>query len=268
MAFFKQNTHSYAWLCVRSSGFSPLRGHHEEGQSKASEQVWWEHRHVHWILQTLRDNLLWWHFLHHHDQLCEVKDRHKINDLNNPEPSYFNLFLKLFIIWELCLASVIAMAAAANGFLYLVSLREFMPKTLGVDPSPFTVRKPEETGKYVLGWVCCGGSPASEVQTLLLFVPFYKCGQQQEQQRWDAAPEEDCRQRTSSSKRGGHQQHVGRWFRGGSRWWCISVPAFYPHQTAHRVWREQPHSRGMKTSLDEHKEHTKHVNVIVALFSV
>uniref|UniRef100_A0A3B3SS35 FIG4 phosphoinositide 5-phosphatase n=1 Tax=Paramormyrops kingsleyae TaxID=1676925 RepID=A0A3B3SS35_9TELE len=27
------------------------------------------------------------------------------------------------------------------------SAREFMPKTVGVDPSPFTVRKPEETGK-------------------------------------------------------------------------------------------------------------------------
>lgn len=36
----------------------------------------------------------------------------------------------------------------------LFSWREFMPKTLGVDPSPFTVRKPEETGKSVLGWVC------------------------------------------------------------------------------------------------------------------
>uniref|UniRef100_A0A3Q2NN34 FIG4 phosphoinositide 5-phosphatase n=1 Tax=Fundulus heteroclitus TaxID=8078 RepID=A0A3Q2NN34_FUNHE len=31
------------------------------------------------------------------------------------------------------------------------SARELMPKTLGVDPSPFTVRKPEETGKSVLG---------------------------------------------------------------------------------------------------------------------
>ncbi|XP_034017719.1 polyphosphoinositide phosphatase [Thalassophryne amazonica] len=30
------------------------------------------------------------------------------------------------------------------------STREFMPKTVGVDPSPFTVRKPEETGKSVL----------------------------------------------------------------------------------------------------------------------
>ncbi|CAB1340058.1 unnamed protein product, partial [Coregonus sp. 'balchen'] len=27
------------------------------------------------------------------------------------------------------------------------SARELMPKTVGVDPSPFTVRKPEETGK-------------------------------------------------------------------------------------------------------------------------
>lgn len=31
------------------------------------------------------------------------------------------------------------------------SAKEFMPKTVGVDPSPFTVRKPEETGKSVLG---------------------------------------------------------------------------------------------------------------------
>uniref|UniRef100_A0AAX7VGA8 SAC domain-containing protein n=1 Tax=Astatotilapia calliptera TaxID=8154 RepID=A0AAX7VGA8_ASTCA len=29
--------------------------------------------------------------------------------------------------------------------------REFMPKTVGADPNPFTVRKPEETGKSVLG---------------------------------------------------------------------------------------------------------------------
>uniref|UniRef100_A0A3B5LDE0 FIG4 phosphoinositide 5-phosphatase n=1 Tax=Xiphophorus couchianus TaxID=32473 RepID=A0A3B5LDE0_9TELE len=31
------------------------------------------------------------------------------------------------------------------------SARDFMPKSVGVDPSPFTVRKPEETGKSVLG---------------------------------------------------------------------------------------------------------------------
>ena len=28
---------------------------------------------------------------------------------------------------------------------------DFMPKTFGIDPSPFTVRKPDETGKSVLG---------------------------------------------------------------------------------------------------------------------
>ncbi|MEE6476002.1 hypothetical protein FKM82_010936 [Ascaphus truei] len=31
------------------------------------------------------------------------------------------------------------------------SARDFMPKNVGIDPSPFTVRKPEETGKSVLG---------------------------------------------------------------------------------------------------------------------
>ncbi|KAM8847549.1 polyphosphoinositide phosphatase [Synchiropus picturatus] len=41
------------------------------------------------------------------------------------------------------------------------SAREFMPKTLGVDPSPFTVRKPEETGKSVLG------NKSSKEETLL-----------------------------------------------------------------------------------------------------
>uniref|UniRef100_A0AAQ4P4W6 SAC domain-containing protein n=1 Tax=Gasterosteus aculeatus aculeatus TaxID=481459 RepID=A0AAQ4P4W6_GASAC len=41
------------------------------------------------------------------------------------------------------------------------SAREFMPKTVGVDPSPFTVRKPEETGKSVLG------SKSSKEETLL-----------------------------------------------------------------------------------------------------
>uniref|UniRef100_A0A8P4GLB8 SAC domain-containing protein n=1 Tax=Dicentrarchus labrax TaxID=13489 RepID=A0A8P4GLB8_DICLA len=39
--------------------------------------------------------------------------------------------------------------------------REFMPKTVGVDPSPFTVRKPEETGKSVLG------NKTSKEETLL-----------------------------------------------------------------------------------------------------
>lgn len=29
--------------------------------------------------------------------------------------------------------------------------RDFMPKNVGIDPSPFTVRKPDETGKSVLG---------------------------------------------------------------------------------------------------------------------
>uniref|UniRef100_A0A8D3BZV0 SAC domain-containing protein n=1 Tax=Scophthalmus maximus TaxID=52904 RepID=A0A8D3BZV0_SCOMX len=41
------------------------------------------------------------------------------------------------------------------------SAREFMPKTVGVDPSPFTVRKPEETGKSVLG------NKSSKDETLL-----------------------------------------------------------------------------------------------------
>ncbi|KAM5256122.1 polyphosphoinositide phosphatase [Ctenodactylus gundi] len=31
------------------------------------------------------------------------------------------------------------------------SARDFMPKTVGIDPSPFTVRKPDETGKLALG---------------------------------------------------------------------------------------------------------------------
>uniref|UniRef100_A0A8C2ZII7 FIG4 phosphoinositide 5-phosphatase n=1 Tax=Cyclopterus lumpus TaxID=8103 RepID=A0A8C2ZII7_CYCLU len=41
------------------------------------------------------------------------------------------------------------------------STREFMPKTVGVDPSPFTVRKPEETAKSVLG------NKSSKEETLL-----------------------------------------------------------------------------------------------------
>uniref|UniRef100_A0A669DJQ6 FIG4 phosphoinositide 5-phosphatase n=1 Tax=Oreochromis niloticus TaxID=8128 RepID=A0A669DJQ6_ORENI len=41
------------------------------------------------------------------------------------------------------------------------SAREFMPKTVGADPNPFTVRKPEETGKSVLG------SKSSKEETVL-----------------------------------------------------------------------------------------------------
>uniref|UniRef100_A0AAY5KIY4 SAC domain-containing protein n=1 Tax=Esox lucius TaxID=8010 RepID=A0AAY5KIY4_ESOLU len=40
--------------------------------------------------------------------------------------------------------------------------REFMPKTVGVDPSPFTVRKPEETGKSAVT-----GSKSSKEETVL-----------------------------------------------------------------------------------------------------
>lgn len=121
-----------ACVCVHSSGFSPLRGHYEEGQSEEGEQVWWQHRHIHWILQTLRDNLLWRHILHRHDQLCKVKDHHQSS------------------VWLLFLPMQGQLMAFPIWFHY----REFMPKTVGVDPSPFTVRKPEETGKYVLAWVC------------------------------------------------------------------------------------------------------------------
>uniref|UniRef100_A0A3P8YJY7 SAC domain-containing protein n=1 Tax=Esox lucius TaxID=8010 RepID=A0A3P8YJY7_ESOLU len=42
------------------------------------------------------------------------------------------------------------------------SAREFMPKTVGVDPSPFTVRKPEETGKSAVT-----GSKSSKEETVL-----------------------------------------------------------------------------------------------------
>lgn len=201
----------------------------------------------------------------------------KINKKNSLyKPVYFSLLFKLFIMWVLCFASVIAMAAPADGFPDLFPLREFMPKTVGVDPSPFTVRKPEETGKSVLGWVCLHAAVDGWLLkfTRNLFLTSYKCGQQQEQQRRDLNPEEDCSQRTASSKRGGHQQHIGGWLRGGSGWWCVSVPALYPHQTAHRVWREQPDARGMKppkiwwfykASIQQHENQ---VNVILALFGV
>lgn len=144
----------FVCVCVCSSGSSPLWGHHEEGQSEESEQIWWEHRHIHGILQTLWAHLLWRHILHCHDQLCKVKDRHKnqLSLISRLQPLYFSL-LKLFM-WELCFSSVITMATRADGFPDLFLLREFMPKSVGVDPSPFTVRKPEETGKSVLGWVC------------------------------------------------------------------------------------------------------------------
>lgn len=71
--------------------------------------------------------------------------------------------------------------------------------------------------------------------------------QKQEQQGGDAAPEEDSSQCSSSPEWRGHQQHVRGRLGGGPRWRRLRVPAFYTHQTVHRVWREHTHPRGMKS---------------------
>lgn len=111
-------------MCVLSSGSSPLWGHHEEGQSEESEQIWWEHRHIHRILQTLWAHLLWRHILHYHDQLCKVKVRPKNKQpLNSRLQPLSCSLLKQFIMRELCFACVIAMATTAGWLSWFVSLK-------------------------------------------------------------------------------------------------------------------------------------------------
>lgn len=71
---------------------------------------------------------------------------------------FFSLIGFLFWMWR-CLSLLlfssllVLMLMVVLVIFFFFQWREFMPKTLGVDPSPFTVRKPEETGKSVLGWV-------------------------------------------------------------------------------------------------------------------
>lgn len=70
---------------------------------------------------------------------------------------FFLLIGFLFWMWRCLSLLLFSSCADVNGcacdLFYFFQWREFMPKTVGVDPSPFTVRKPEETGKSVLGWV-------------------------------------------------------------------------------------------------------------------
>lgn len=71
--------------------------------------------------------------------------------------------------------------------------------------------------------------------------------QKQEQQGGDTAPEEDSSQCSPSPEWRGHQQHVRGRLGRGPRWRRLCVPAFYTHQTVHRVWREHTYPRGMKS---------------------
>lgn len=124
--FLNTDAHSWAWfhVCVLSSGSSPLWGHHEEGQSEESEQIWWEHWHIHRILQTLWAHLLWRHILHYHDQLCKVKVRPKNKQPLNSRLQPFSCSLwRQFIMRELCFASVIAMTTTAGWLSWFVSLK-------------------------------------------------------------------------------------------------------------------------------------------------
>ena len=48
-------------------------------------------------------------------------------------------------------ANILWMDSDSYGMFFSSFFSDFMPKTVGIDPSPFTVRKPDETGKSVLG---------------------------------------------------------------------------------------------------------------------
>ncbi len=110
--------------------FSSVWEEQEEGGGEAREPIRREHRHLHRVLQAVWTHLVRRHVQHRHDQLREVSaDTRAVR-------KKIEFKIKIHI--------------RMHKFSFF---REFMPKTVGLDPSPFTVRKPDESAKSVLGWV-------------------------------------------------------------------------------------------------------------------
>ncbi|XP_018585855.1 polyphosphoinositide phosphatase isoform X1 [Scleropages formosus] len=102
-------------------------------QDRRSYTFWWS------------DGILSYLPLPYDEVLCEENMKHvslKRLDRYNESIDIYTEFFKPF---ELTCFDDTYCVTMTN------SARDFMPKTVGVDPSPFTVRKPEETGKSVLG---------------------------------------------------------------------------------------------------------------------
>uniref|UniRef100_A0A3P9CMH1 FIG4 phosphoinositide 5-phosphatase n=1 Tax=Maylandia zebra TaxID=106582 RepID=A0A3P9CMH1_9CICH len=104
------------------------------------------------IPQDRRSYTLWWsegvlsYLPVPYDEVpCEENmNKVKVKRMNQLDES-IDIYTEFFKPYELTSFDDTFCIAMTN------SAREFMPKTVGADPNPFTVRKPEETGKSVLG---------------------------------------------------------------------------------------------------------------------
>uniref|UniRef100_A0A671X719 FIG4 phosphoinositide 5-phosphatase n=1 Tax=Sparus aurata TaxID=8175 RepID=A0A671X719_SPAAU len=114
------------------------------------------------LLQDRRSYTLWWsdgilsYLPVAYDEVpCEeTMKKVKVKSVNRFDES-IDIYTEFFKPYEITSFDDTFCIAMTN------SAREFMPKTVGVDPSPFTVRKPEETGKSVLA------NKSSKEETLL-----------------------------------------------------------------------------------------------------
>nr|XP_033791998.1 polyphosphoinositide phosphatase [Geotrypetes seraphini]XP_033791999.1 polyphosphoinositide phosphatase [Geotrypetes seraphini] len=110
------------------------------------------HKNTMKLVQSKRSYTFWWtpevlkHLPLPYDEVPCAENKRKLTakkfNRSDEETDIHNHFFRPY---ELSSFDDIFCLAMTN------SARDFMPKSVGIDPSPFTVRKPDETGKSVLG---------------------------------------------------------------------------------------------------------------------
>ncbi|PKU46035.1 polyphosphoinositide phosphatase [Limosa lapponica baueri] len=110
------------------------------------------HKNTLSLSQTRRSYTYWWtigvlkHLPLPFDEVTCAENRHKLTVKKfHKYEEEIDIHNEFFRPYELSSFDETFCLAMTN------STRDFMPKNVGIDPSPFTVRKPEETGKSVLG---------------------------------------------------------------------------------------------------------------------
>lgn len=99
------------------------------------------HSYTHWWT----DGVLTFLPLPYDEAPCEKNRRKVVVKRVNRYDESIDIYTEFFKPYELTSFDDTFSIAMTN------SAREFMPKTVGLDPSPFTVRKPDESAKSVLG---------------------------------------------------------------------------------------------------------------------
>ncbi|XP_029451142.1 LOW QUALITY PROTEIN: polyphosphoinositide phosphatase [Rhinatrema bivittatum] len=110
------------------------------------------HKNTMKLLQSKRSYTFWWtpevlkHLPLPYDEVACAGNRRKLTTKKyNRYEEETDIHNEFFRPYELSSFDDIFCLSMTN------SARDFMPKNVGIDPSPFTVRKPDETGKSVLG---------------------------------------------------------------------------------------------------------------------